>query len=173
MSGTSAGLLSCGNAERAARAVDMVGELARTRVGVSPIFTSLAEAPDNLRYARVAMASLPAQAIDVRQFAATPLAVLAAGNPDASRQVARSVLGGILTLPADDRDTYLETLRAWLDAVGSARDAGRAIFVHANTIRHRLRRIEEHTGRDLANPQDVAEISVALQAIALFPDLAP
>ncbi|HZC52406.1 MAG TPA: helix-turn-helix domain-containing protein, partial [Mycobacterium sp.] len=42
-----------------------------------------------------------------------------------------------------------------------------------NTVRHRLRRIEQYTGRDLANPQDAAEIAVALQAVRLFPDLLP
>ena len=173
MAGVAAGLVSCGKPARVALAVEIIGDLARTRVGVSPAFERLSDAPDNYRYARTAMASLPPNTVEVRQFAATPLAVLAAGNPDTSRQVARTVLGEILDLPATERDTFLETLRAWLDALGSARDAGRAIFVHPNTIRHRLRRVEQYTGRDLDKPQDVAEIAVALQAVRLFPDLAP
>ena len=173
MSGVVAGLLSCGNNARVATALDVIADMARTRVGVSPVFGSLDEAPENFRFARIALASLAPAAGEVCQFAATPLAVLAAGNPEAARQVARSVLGEILALPPVERDTFLETIRAWLDALGSARDAGRVIFVHPNTVRHRLRRVEQYTGRDLDNPRDVAEIAIALQAVRLFPDLAP
>ena len=173
MSGVAAGLLSCGRPTRVDAAVEVITELARCRVGVSPPFNTLEAAPDNFRFARTAMASLPPGSSEVRQFAATPLAVLAASSPDTSRQMARSVLGEILALPATERDTFVATLNGWLAAGGSAGEAGRAMFIHPNTVRHRLRRIEQLTGRNLDNPNDVADIAAALQAVRLFPDLTP
>ena len=166
-----AGVLSCGSAARLETAVGTVSDMARTRVGLSPPFHDLRHAPDNLRYARTAMGSLPAGAARARQFSATPLGVLAASSPEAARSVARDVLGPILALPVGDRDSYLATVQAWLDARGSAADAGAALFLHANTVRHRIRRIEELAAVDLADPNDVANVAAALQAIQLFPDL--
>jgi hypothetical protein len=38
------------------------------------------------------------------------------------------------------------------------------LYVHPNTVRHRLHRIERHTGRSLAVPDELAEICVAFEA---------
>jgi hypothetical protein len=173
MSGVTAGLLSCGTQARVDIAADVLADVARSRTGMSPPFEHIDDAPDNFRFARTAMSSAPPGSSEVRRFAATPLAVLAASSPDAARQLARNVLGEILALPALDRDTFLATLTAWLRASGSANAAGDAMFVHPNTIRHRLRRVQHYTGRSFDDPNDVADIAAALQAIALFPDLTP
>ena len=171
MSGVSAGLLSCGKQARVETAIDVITELARAPVGISPPFHNLRSAAEHFRFARTAMASLASGSAQVRQFAATPLAVLAASSPETARQMARSVLGEILALPAAERETFLATLQAWLQARGSASDAARTLFVHANTVRHRLRRAEQFTGRHLDDPNDVADLAAALQAVRLFPDL--
>jgi DNA-binding PucR family transcriptional regulator len=34
---------------------------------------------------------------------------------------------------------------------------------HPNTVRYRLRRIEQRTGRSLSRPRDVAELCLALE----------
>ncbi|WP_434976477.1 helix-turn-helix domain-containing protein [Streptomyces puniciscabiei] len=47
--------------------------------------------------------------------------------------------------------------------------AARLSPCHRNTVRHRLRRLEELTGRSLQDPRAVAEISVALHALRLLP----
>lgn len=169
--GVEIGLLSCGRDARIEPALAVVTELARTRVGVSPAFATLDAAPNALRLARIALASLPSTEVAVRQFDDTPLGILAAADPESSIRIARVVLGPVLDLPADERDTLLGTLDGWLDALGSANEAGRTLYVHPNTVRHRLRRIEQHTGRSLDDPRAVAELAVALQAVRLFPDL--
>lgn len=46
-----------------------------------------------------------------------------------------------------------ETLEAWLDALGDVRAAAAALFVHPNTLRYRLRRLEEVSGLDIADPE--------------------
>jgi predicted ATPase len=37
------------------------------------------------------------------------------------------------------------------------------LYCHPNTVRHRLRRIEKHTGRSLSRPRDVAELCLAFE----------
>lgn len=81
------------------------------------------------------------------------------------------MLGGVLALPDDERTTLLSTVQAWMDAHGSATEAGKALFCHPNTVRYRLRRLEEYTGRSLDDPRAVAEMVAALEALKVFPKL--
>ncbi|MER6427529.1 helix-turn-helix domain-containing protein [Streptomyces sp900105245] len=48
-------------------------------------------------------------------------------------------------------------------------DAAERLFVHPNTVRYRLRRIEELTGRPLTDPLTVADLGAALYALRLLP----
>jgi hypothetical protein len=169
--GLELGLVSLGRAARAPAALAVIGGLAQGRVGISPRFTRLDNAPEATRSARIAMAAVPPGTVAVRQFDETPLAALVAADPESSKRVARAVLGSLLELPAEERETLLGTLEAWLDCLGSATEAGRRIYVHPNTVRHRLRRIEQHTGRSMDNPRAVAELAVALSVTRLFPEL--
>lgn len=151
--------------------VRLVGTGAAGRVGVSPPFSALGETPRALYLARIALRGAPAGSAVVRPFDDTPLASLVAAAPDAAGRAAQQVLGGILSLRDEDRDPLLQTARAWVAAGGAATDAARSLFVHPNTVRHRLRRIAERTGRDLETPTGKAELAVALTALELFPEL--
>jgi DNA-binding PucR family transcriptional regulator len=42
--------------------------------------------------------------------------------------------------------------------------AAEKLHLHRNTVRYRLRRVEELTGRSLAEPTGVAELHLALEA---------
>ena len=53
---------------------------------------------------------------------------------------------------ANDAD-LVDTLRAWLDALGDVTSAAARLFVHPNTFRYRLRRIAEVGPIDLADPE--------------------
>ncbi|MGH9294672.1 MAG: helix-turn-helix domain-containing protein, partial [Acidimicrobiales bacterium] len=57
---------------------------------------------------------------------------------------------------------YLGTLRAYLDSFGDIGAAAKAINVHPNTLRYRLRRLAEVSGLDLLDPDDrlVAELQL-------------
>jgi hypothetical protein len=60
--------------------------------------------------------------------------------------------------------TELETtLRTWFDEGMRVEDAARALHVHPNTLRHRLRRFEEATGAQLRRPTDLVELWWALE----------
>jgi hypothetical protein len=55
------------------------------------------------------------------------------------------------------------TLRTWFDEGMRVEDAARALHVHPNTLRHRLRRFEEATGASLRRPTDLVELWWALE----------
>ncbi|SIS08925.1 PucR family transcriptional regulator [Williamsia sterculiae] len=57
--------------------------------------------------------------------------------------------------------TLTATLDAYLDAGGSVESCARQLFVHPNTVRYRLKRIAEITGRDPMNPRDAYVLRVA------------
>jgi len=56
-----------------------------------------------------------------------------------------------------------ETLRTWFDQGMRVDDTARALHVHANTLRHRLRRFEEATGTTLRDPRHLVELWWALE----------
>jgi hypothetical protein len=147
--------------------LELLGGGVRARAGVSPIYHSLGDTPRALHYARLVLGSLPAGVPAVAQFEQTPLRVLAAAAPDAAGELVRTVLGPVLDLPDQDRSSLLGTLQAWFEAGGSAVETGRRIYCHPNTVRYRLRRLQEHTGRSLEDPRAVAELLTALDALRL------
>jgi hypothetical protein len=138
------------------------------RVGVSATFTSPIEASAALRQAELAMRSLDpgASALGVYGEAAVPL--LLAHSPDAARELRDAVLGPILTLPQPDGAALLDTLDAWFDCGGSLAAAAQRLHYHRNTINHRLRRVEELTGRDRSDPRAAAELYLAVRAARLL-----
>jgi DNA-binding PucR family transcriptional regulator len=56
-----------------------------------------------------------------------------------------------------------ETLRTWLDQGMRVDETARALHVHPNTLRHRLRRFEEATGTTLRDPRHLVELWWALE----------
>jgi DNA-binding PucR family transcriptional regulator len=67
---------------------------------------------------------------------------------------------------AEKGTSWLPTLRSYFDAFGDMAAAARAVNVHPNTFRYRIRRIGELFGIDLADPDErlVAEVQVRLFA---------
>ena len=58
----------------------------------------------------------------------------------------------------------LQTLRTYLDSDGSLVLTARTEFLHVNTVRHRLERIAEITGKNPANLNDRTALAIALWA---------
>lgn len=59
-----------------------------------------------------------------------------------------------------------ETLKVWLDTPGDVRAAAAALFIHPNTLRYRLRRLEEVSGLDLADPEQRFAAMLQLRILA-------
>jgi hypothetical protein len=145
------GLVALG--ARSARAVlDVLTPCAVGRVGVSPVVDGLAAVDAGYRMAHTAARTLAGPglaALDER----LPEALLV-DSPELLPRVVHSALGGLLELPAADRDTLLETLEQLLACGGSPTHAAAALFCHRNTVIYRMRRIEAATGRSIADPRD-------------------
>ncbi|POM24582.1 Purine catabolism regulatory protein [Actinomadura rubteroloni] len=144
-------------------------ESAAARTGVSPLYRSLVDTPRALHLARTALAALPPGTARVRAFGSSPLTALLAHDPDEGRRLADEVLGALLDQPAEERDFLLETLEAYLGNGGSADRAAQVLHCHPNTVRYRMRRIRDLTGRSLTDPRSVAELVAAVQAVRLGP----
>lgn len=148
---------------RLAVLVDLLAQSATGRVGVSPAYDELGETGQAVRFARVALSgSRPDSPVSL--FDASPLTMAAVAAPDVMQYFVRKVLGGLDDLPADDRQVLLETLAVWSTHHGSATETGEQLYCHPNTVRHRLHRIEERTGRSLNDPHSLAELLLALEA---------
>jgi hypothetical protein len=132
--------------------------------GLSPAFADLALASSGVRMARIALASTKATHEQIGVFDQHPVIMAAVSDPDVMRHIRQSVLGGLDSMPEDERAVLLDTLETWLDTGGSAEEAAAALFCHPNTIRHRLRRLETATGRRLRAPRDIADLCLALAA---------
>lgn len=64
-----------------------------------------------------------------------------------------------------DRGTqHVRTLRVFLAANGSLIDTARELFLHSNTVRHRLARIGQITGRNPLDFEDQAAFTIGLRA---------
>ena len=67
-----------------------------------------------------------------------------------------------ITRPLADAGPALsETLDAFLDSGGAIEACARKLFVHPNTVRYRLKRITDFTGRDPTVPRDAYVLRVA------------
>jgi hypothetical protein len=149
--------------------VEVLRQAATARVGISPSFRELAETSDALRLARVTVTGKSSGASLVSVFDDTPLAVAAASAPDVMAKIKLLVLSRVDELPAEERVILLDTFQAWIDAGGSANETAAKIFCHPNTVRHRLRRIEDLTGRSLSRPKDLAELCLAFEVERRLP----
>ena len=69
---------------------------------------------------------------------------------------------------ADDAD-LLATLRAYLNARGNKALCAKALYVHLNTVKYRLRRIADLAGRDLDDAQELLNLHVALEIGDILP----
>jgi hypothetical protein len=139
-------------------------ELSDGPVGVSTTYPSLDRTPAALRQARLALAAAGPGADRLVRYERAPIQILLAGAPEAAGTVAQAILGPVLALPAAERDTLLGTLRTWFEEHGATSAAAARLYVHRNTVRYRLRRVEELTGRSLAQPIGVAELHLAMEA---------
>jgi hypothetical protein len=149
--------------------VEVLREAATARVGISPAFRDLAETSDALRLARVALTGKPSGDSLISLFDDTPLAVAAVSAPETMARIKALVFSRLDELPAEERAILIDTFRAWVEAGGSANDTAASIFCHPNTVRHRLRRIEELTSRSLSRPRDLAELCLAFEVERRLP----
>lgn len=161
------GIVSLRTAARMPELVDALRALTVGAVGVSPCFTALDESPRALHLARNALAGSDT---GVTVFDDAPVSMLVASAPTAAAAIGKQILGELLELPDDDRELLLTTMATYFAVDGSATEAAERLHCHPNTVRYRLRRIEQLSGRSFDRRLDSAELVIALDAVRGLPE---
>jgi purine catabolism regulator len=90
--------------------------------------------------------------------------LLSLQDDDALRLYCDSVLGPLEVGSGDYGDELLRSLEAFIEQNGQWEKAARELYCHRHTLRYRIRRVEELTGRDLSSARDRIEFWLALRA---------
>jgi sugar diacid utilization regulator len=157
------GIIHVASDRKLDRVVALLSRMTTARVGVSAAFKRLRDTPRALHVARVMLRGPTDSTSSVAVFDGSILSTAAVSAPEVMVQTVGAALDGFGHLPDRDRDLLFETFRVWLDNDASVRGAAEVLICHPNTVRHRLRRIEERTGRSLSRPRDVAELCLAFE----------
>jgi PucR C-terminal helix-turn-helix domain/GGDEF-like domain len=140
-----------------------------TRAGISSRFDDLAQTPDAVTYARIALSSERVDGSLVGVFEDKPLTIAAISSPRVMKQIAKAVFAGFADLDEGERALLFTTFRTWMAADGSVNEAAERLFCHPNTVRHRLRRIEQRTGKSITRPRELAELCLAFEVDERLP----
>ena len=100
--------------------------------------------------------------VDSAQFGSWEL-LLAMVPGEARRAFQAALLDPLVAYDRDHGTELVATLEAFLACSGSWSKAAEAMFIHVNSLRYRIRRIEELTGRDPRSLADQAALLLALQ----------
>jgi sugar diacid utilization regulator len=94
-------------------------------------------------------------------------------QPEELSALARQVLGPVLERDTRSASALLQTLEAYLDAGCDARACAATLFVHVNTVKYRLRQVEELCGLSLRDPQDLLRVTMARLIVRLVGEGVP
>jgi hypothetical protein len=140
--------------------------LPQCRLAVGPC-VKLDSAAYALRWARKALALaqqgvLPdRQVIRCEQYLST---VLVHSDDRLLATLRERLLIPLRGLTVKQRERMLETLRAWLDVQGSVPDMAALLDVHPQTVRYRMRQLEQSLGHLLHDPHQRFELELVLRA---------
>jgi purine catabolism regulator len=90
--------------------------------------------------------------------------LLALQDDDALRLYSDGLLDPIERTEGEYGGELLRSLEAFIENNGNWERAARQLYCHRHTLRYRIRKIEELTGRDLARATDRIELWLALRA---------
>ncbi|WP_217183067.1 CdaR family transcriptional regulator [Streptomyces sp. AC495_CC817] len=144
----------------------------RPFIGIGSVVQETAQLPRSRSSADRALRVLRANAVD-RQVArledvhAESLLLELSGS---SRDVPSGPLARLMAYDDSHQASLVDTLRAWLDAMGDVTLASSAMFVHQNTFRYRLRRVAEVGRLDLDDPSARFAVQLQLRLLAIRPD---
>jgi len=138
------------------------------RAGLSPAVESLRQVGSGYRLAELAFKAIPPDRLEVTSLDDRIASVLLVASPDLAQRLVRRALGPILDLSASERGILLRTLRLYLDLGGSVAKVAESVPCHRNTVFNRLTRIQDLTGLSPAEPRQMTELALALQATELL-----
>jgi hypothetical protein len=160
-SGAQVGVIALGSSN-AAEIRGRLEALTTGPVGVSAPVDGAGAVSSAYRLAETAARTLPRTARRVVTIDERLPEALLSNSPEISSRLVGQTLGGLLALPAEEREVLLDTLSAFLASDGSPTRAADELYCHRNTVMHRLRRIEQVTGRKVADPRARLQWQLAL-----------
>jgi len=89
--------------------------------------------------------------------------LLSLQDEEALSSYCRSVLGPIEQGEGDYGDELVRSLDVFIENNGHWEKAAAALYCHRHTLRYRIRRIEQLTGRSFSNARDRIEFWLALR----------
>ena len=136
------------------------GEFGPGQVVLGSVSSSITEANKSVRSAFSAATASAAHSTQRRVVRADELLPerAMAGDP----QARNSLLNEIYSPLARKAPDLLATLRCYLESGRSLETTARQLFVHANTVRYRLRRINELISQDATEPRGAFVLQVAM-----------
>jgi purine catabolism regulator len=141
------------------------GELRAAASRAAPVGSlrrSFHEARCALEAAALANGSSPPVA-SYRDLGAFQL-LLSLQDDEALRLYCDSVLGPLEDASGEYGDELIRSLEAYIEQNGQWEKAARELYCHRHTLRYRIRRVEQLTGRDLSSARDRIEFWLALRA---------
>ncbi len=128
--------------------------------------TSVGEIERSLREARYALQVCRLEGWPHAGFGdlGTYRLLLSMADPGALRAFVDSVLAPLNAYDRDQHGELLVSLQAFLQHNARWETAAAELFVHRHTLRYRMRKVEELTGRDLKSSFDRMELWLALRA---------
>jgi purine catabolism regulator len=90
--------------------------------------------------------------------------LLSLQDDDALRAYSDGILAPIEDTEGDYGDELLRSLEAFIEQNGNWERAARELYCHRHTLRYRIRKVEELTGRDLSSATNRIELWLALRA---------
>jgi hypothetical protein len=150
------------------RIIALLTRMATSRVGVSARFDDLSDTTHAVHFAKVSLRGRASAETNVAVFDGSMLATAAVSAPSVMVKSAAAALDGFADLPHEEREILFETFRVWLDTDASVGATADVLFCHPNTVRKRLHRIEQRSGRSMSRPRDVTELCLALEVHRLL-----
>lgn len=77
----------------------------------------------------------------------------------------------LLPLKESDRESgteYIKTLQVYIQYKGRINDVSDELFIHANTLRNRIKKIEDMTGIDLQDPEEFMNLLIAVKLLSFI-----
>ena len=137
----------------------------RFSAGVSTCHDLTANLSSALSQARTALASVAGAPLPVALFDDLGVSrfLLAPGRRADLADFVRGVLGPILDYDREHSTHLLETLNAYLAEDLNLGQTAKRLYCHPKTVRYRLDRARDLTGRDLTSQRDCFDIQLALR----------
>jgi GAF domain-containing protein len=147
-----------------------LGQATGAAIGVSETRSATADAADAYREARDAATIARALVQDGGAIAYSQVGayryLVQIGAEDAPRDRMRAAVDRLIAYDRRRRTALLDTLERYLSERRSVIESARALYIHPNTLRQRLGRIEELTGLEL-DSDDLLSLELAIKLARL------